>query len=289
MSPSPLRAPALVILVAAAAASPACRDTNPASDVRGNYDLAFDDRITIKLDIAGAKQEVEGSESGTATFQINGEPVTLDLAAFCAKDEVKCPSEVLWTQVSVDQPNIAAANPNTHVLNVIDNRVHEPPPGVAAEVIGGLVGADDRFTLLVGGQTRGNGDCGLLALSVAEGRFSHQGETVVDEPANPAFIDGGTALDGGTLDGGTALDAGFVSRLVIPPGAPVDGIKDGRLRVGFLGVCAFGPAVLGATLELSTGFAGTRIGAFDPPPFTPVDPETVPEGIVDAGPAPDAG
>ncbi|MCC7073701.1 MAG: hypothetical protein IT383_20490 [Deltaproteobacteria bacterium] len=278
----------LLILVSAAITA-GCRDNTPASDVRGNYQLSFDDRITIKLDIAGAKQSSEGSESGTVTFQINGNPVVLDLAAFCAKEEVKCPSEVLWTEVAVDQPNIAAANPNTHVLNVIDNRVHAPPAGVAAEVIGGLIGADDRFTLLVGGQTRGNGDCGLLALSVAEGRFSHEGESVVDEPAAPAFVDGGTAIDGGVLDGGTALDAGFVSRLTIPPGSPVDGIKDGRLRVGFLGVCAFGPALLGATLELSTGFSGTRTGPFDPPPFTPVDPESVPDGIVDAGPVADAG
>lgn len=283
------RASLVLLGLMVASTSSACRDDNPASDVRGNYQLTFDDRITIKLDIAGAKQETEGTESGTATFQINGNPVVLDLGAFCAKEEVKCPSEVLWTDVAVDQPNVAAANPNTHVLNVIDNRVHEPPPGVAAEVIGGLIGADDRATLLVGGQTRGNGDCGLLALSVAEARFSHQGESVVDEPAPPAFIDGGTALDGGVLDGGIAPDAGFVSRLVIPPGSPVDGIKDGRLRVGFLGVCAFGPAVLGATLELSTGYTGTRTGAFDPPPFTPVDPETVPEGTLDAGPAADAG
>jgi hypothetical protein len=276
---------ALVLLLAPLA----CRDSTPASDVRGNYDIAFDDLLTIKLDVGGAQQQAEGSESGVVTFQINGRPVELDLAAFCGKEEVKCPSEVLWTKVAIDQPNIAAQNPNTHVLNVIDNRVPEPPPGVAAEVIGGLVDENERFTLLVGGDSRGQGDCGLLALSIAEGRFTHEGEQVVEEPAAPVQLDGGGAPDGGVLDGGTAADAGFVSRLVVPPGAPVNGIAEGRLRVGYLGLCAFGPAVIGATLELSTGFTGTRTGAFLPPPFTPVDPDTVPDGTVDAGPAGDGG
>ncbi len=257
----------------------ACHDNTPASDVRGNYAIAFDDRLTIKLDVGGAKQEQTGTEHDVVSFQVNGQPVTLDLGAFCAKEEVKCPSEVLWNQVSIDQPNIAAHNPNTHVLNVIDNRVHEPPPGVAADVVAGLVDANDKLTLLVGGDSRGNGDCGLLALSIAEGRFTHEGEEVVQEPA--ASADAGT----GDLDGGSAgaADAGFVSHVTFPTGAPVNGVAEGTLRVGYLGLCAFGPAVLGATLELSTGYTGTRTGELDPPPFTPVDPESVPDGTVDAG------
>jgi hypothetical protein len=272
-----------VIAVVALALLGCVKDQAPASDVRGNYDVTFDDKLTITLDIGGAKQVQHGTESDVVTFHVNGQPLTLDLAQFCAKPEVQCPSEVLWTKVSIDQPNIHAQIPNSHVVNVIDNRVHDLPAGQKADAIGGLVDANDHYTLLVGGNSRGAGQCGLLALSVAQGRFTHEGETVSEVPVDGGVVDGGV-VDGGTRAGGVTF----------PPGAPINGIAEGELRVGYFGACAFGPAIIGATLELDTGYTGTRTGALDPPPFTPVDPATVPPGAdagpddVDGGPA-DAG
>jgi hypothetical protein len=56
-----------------------------------------------------------------------------------------------------------------------------------------------------------------------------------------------------------------VEQLVIPPGAAVAGIVDGRVGMGFSGGCAFGPLLLGATLTIETGFVGERIGPYSPP------------------------
>ncbi len=202
--------------------------------------------------------------------------MTLDLGAFCAREEVQCPSETLWSAVSVDQPNIDARVPNTHVVNFINNTERDLPAGVRADVVSGLVDERDRFGLILGLGHEDNGDnCGLLAVSTAGGRFSHQGERIEEVPVETP--------DAGEADGGEAVIEGAPRTIVVwDDGAPVDGIKEGKVKLGFLGACAFGPALIAATLELETGFTGVRTGAFDPPPFTPLDPEDVEDGL--AGP-----
>lgn len=276
----------------------ACVDNAPASDVRGNYSLTFDDRLTLKLNVGGVDHEATAREGETVSFEVNGEPITLDLGAFCAREDVQCPSETLWTEVSIDQPQIAAENPNTHVINVINNTERDLPPGQQAAVVSGLVDENDRFWLILGAGSGGEGDCGLLALSTAEGRFTHEGER--EEPCPTREEDDAGSPDAGDADAGDEnegedegedeLDGGpeapACKRLVWDPGAPVNGIAEGRVKLGYLGVCAFGPALLGATLEISTGFTGVRTGAFDPPPFSPVDPAEVEAAQSDAGPEP---
>ncbi len=278
----------------------ACQDETPASDVRGNYDLTYDNVLTLQLKIGGRVFEAEGDETGDVTFETDSGPVTLDLAAFCARPEVECPSETLWAKVSIDQPNIDADNPNTHVLNVINNTVHELPDGQRAEVVSGLIDERDRFGLVLGGGHQSEGDCTLLALSTAGGRFSHEGERLEEIPGP----DAGAVADGGD-PGAPDADGGITgaprTRVVWDEGAPVDGIQEGKVKLGFLGACAFNDvALVAATLTIETGFAGTRTGAFDPPPFTPLDPADVdgglmpgagPDATTDAGPlgGPDAG
>lgn len=270
---------AMHTVVAATLLLGACTDKNPASDVRGNYALVWDNLLELTLKIGGAVYRATAtSETSTVTFNgasAGGQPVRLDLNAFCSQTEVLCPSETLWAKVAIDQPNLAAQVPNSHVINVVDDTLHELPAGQQAEVRSGLVNQRDEFGLVLGAGARGGGQqgvggCALLALSTAGGRFSHQGETI-EQPA--PVEDGGIALDGRVT----------VPVVSWPAGAPVDGIKDGKLRLGFLGGCAFGPILVGATLEIVTGFSGTRTGAFDPPPFTPLAPEDVPPGIVDGG------
>ena len=272
---------ALPLLTLAVLPLGGCPDENPASDARGNYDLAYDDTLTIRLKIGGVVREAEGTEDGTVTFDTDSGPVTLDLSAFCGRDEVQCPSETLWSAVSVDQPNIDARVPNTHVVNFINNSERDLPAGVRAEVVSGLVDERDRFGLILGAGHEDNGDdCGLLALSTAGGRFSHEGERLEEIPVE--------TVDGGEADGGEeGIEGAPRTRLVWDEGAPVDGIKEGKVKLGFLGACAFGPALIAATLELETGFTGVRTGAFDPPPFTPLDPEDVEDGL--DGPALDGG
>jgi len=257
----------------------ACQDTNPASDVSGNYDLTWDNLLQLKLKVGGAVHETTATSEGeTVTFQgasAGGQPVTLDLNAFCGRDEVQCPSETLWSKVSISQPKLTSNVPNSHVLNVINDSVHDLPQGDHAEVRAGWVDQDDNFLLVLGaggraGGQQGVGGCALLALSVAGGRFSHEGETI-EEPA---------ALDAGEV----TAEAGVPTATVTwPEDAPVDGMQEGQMAVGYLGGCAFGPILVGAALEIRTGFTAVRSGDFDPPPFVELDPEEVPEGIVDGG------
>ena len=230
------------------------QDPSPASDVTGNYDVTYDDTLTIRLNIGGAVyEETTTGESGVVVFDtIEVGPITLDLGAFCARPEVQCPSETFWSAVSVAQPYNSGPNANSHVINVIDDTDPNPPAGVMAAVAPGLLDENDGFLLALGAGATGVGtNCALLAVSLAGGRFTHAGETAP-----------------GTF----------------PPGAAVDGVADGVLGIGYLGACAFSGLVVGATLTLETGYTAVRTGAFDPPPFTPVDPGTVEPGLcADAG------
>lgn len=268
--------------LAALVAATGCPDNNPASDARGNYELAYDNQLTVRLKIGGVVREAEANEDDTVTFETDSGPVTIDLNEFCGRDDVQCPSEALWTDVSVDQPNIETDNPNTHVINFIDNTNRDLPAGERAPVISGLVDERDRFGLLIDARNNANGDCGLLAISTAGGRFSHEGERLEEVPQDP--VDAGP-------DGGPVIEGAPRTRLVWDEGAPVVGIEDGKVKLGFLGACAFGPALVAATFEIETGFVGTRMGPLDPPPFTPLDPATLdgglPDPTVDGGDGPD--
>ena len=72
------------------------------------------------------------------------------------------------------------------------------------------------------------------------------------------------------------------------PPAPRLRLSRRPVFVGWAGGCAFGPALVGATLTLQTGFTGTRTGDFDPPPYTPAE-VVVPDGGFDAETSVDAG
>lgn len=248
-------------------------------DVRGNYALTYDDALTLKLDLGGAVREVTaqgyGGVADFGTYQ--GQPLRLDLSEFCARPEVLCPSESLWSQVSIDQQDVDKRQ-TLYILSAIDNTTHTLPTGVRAEARGGLVdhSQQDTFVLGLGAASGGGQSCGALAVSLAGGRFHRAGEqretrTVYrDERGAPCTLpDGGPAGDGGT-DGGTHTCLPHEeSLLVIPPGAAVDGITEGKVALGWLGACAFGPFIAGATLTLETGFTGQRTHDFEPPPYTP--------------------
>ncbi len=274
-------------------------------DVSGNYALTYDDQVTLKLGIAGGVREVTvNGYGGIADFgTLGGQPLKVDLAEFCAKPEVQCPSETFWSSVAIDQLNVAK-EADGHVINVVNNTTRTLDAGVHAEVRGGLVDHTNYDTFLVGLGVGGSagGSCAALGLSLAGGRFSRVGESESssmewrDEkgaactPSDGGTVDGGDpdagiadagAADGGSADAGPAdgglADAGVtpVCKLVkvrvitAPPGAAVAGIKEGKVALGWVGGCAFGPVVAGATFTLETGFTGKRTGNFDPPPFTP--------------------
>ncbi len=267
-------------------------------DVRGNYAVTHDNTLTLTLNVGSAQRQVTAQGYGNVVDfgQVNGMPVTLDLSAFCARPEVVCPAETFWSAVAVDlqEPNRMQ---DLHVINVINNMVRTLPAGQRAQVLGGLVNhaEQDRFVLGLGAQSGQQGDCAALAVSLAGGRFSRVGEMLVTQtvyqtptgaPCNP---DAGAPDAAADADGGAACAPVAVQRLTWEADAGVEGIKEGRVVLAWLGGCAFGPALVGATLSLESTFSALRTGEFDPPPFTPV-PATLPDGgLPDAAAAGDAG
>lgn len=265
-------------------------------DVSGNYALRYDDRVRMTLDVGGVVREVAHSgTTGVVDFgTINGQPTTLDLGAFCAKPEVRCPSEAFWAKVAVTQPDLQANRQALQRLVVVNDTQHTLDAGVAAESLTGLVdhAQQDRFLLGLGAQGGSTSNCAAIAVSLAGGRFSRVGEreeTTLEPRTSTGQVcsldagvpDGG--MDAGASDGGRPCSLVPVKRLVVPPRAGVAGIEEGKVFVGWAGGCAFGPVLAGATLALETSFTGTRTGPYSPPPFTP-SPLLVPDGGLDAGP-----
>ncbi|MBS1151680.1 MAG: hypothetical protein H6Q89_3378 [Myxococcaceae bacterium] len=277
-----------------------------ARDVRGNYDLTYDNNLKVALYLGGAVREVTATGYGNVldfgTWQ--GQPLKLDLTQWCDRPEVQCPSEVFWPKVAVDQPDLKASNVKLQKLMVVNDTQHTLDAGVQAAVVAGLVNHDDfdRFVVGLGAGGGSSSNCVLLGLSLAGGRFSHVGEkfeevTVFRTPLGAACDPDAGIADAGSADAGTAdaglsdaglADAGpacapvMVKKLVTPNGAVTNGIAEGRIGIGWAGACAFGPVVAGAVLTLETNFTGKRTGNFDPPPFTPVE-VTLPDGGLDAG------
>lgn len=247
--------------------------TKEERDVSGNYAITYQDDLTLKLNVGGAVREVTHSGyGGVVDFGVvNGQPVTLDLGAFCGREDVQCPSEAFWPKVAVTQPNLGSSALELQQLTVVNDTVHTLDAGVRAASLSGLVdhAQHDRFLLGLGVEAGAAQGCAAIAISLAGGRFSRVGERV--ESAMEWRTSKGAACspDAGVPDGGVDCALVNVQRLVIPPNAAVNGIVDGKVGLGWLGGCAFGPVLVGATLTMETSFTGVRTGSYDPPPFTP--------------------
>lgn len=177
----------------------------------------------MRLDVGGAVRERTANGWGEVVDfgTVNGKPVTLDLAAHCAKPDVDCPSEVYWDAVAINQVDVHKKQ-NLYGLKVRDRRPADQ--GGTGKTLDGILdhGKQDAFVVGLGANAGSGGSggagCAALALSIAEGQFRR--------------------------------DAG----------GAVDGIDKGRVKLGWLGGCAFGPLLLGATLTVETGYTGTRVG-----------------------------
>lgn len=78
--------------------------TNPAPDVRGTWEVTYDNSISVEVELGGQLYAgtIDG-ESGSIGFTHDGQPVTLDLD--CSRSWVVCPSEVLPDSVVLEQRN----------------------------------------------------------------------------------------------------------------------------------------------------------------------------------------
>lgn len=240
-------------------------------DARGNYRLTYDDQLKLTLNIGGAVRERTANGYGEivdfGTYE--GQPVTLDLREYCGREDVNCPSEAFPKELSISQTDPELER-GLYEIHAIDNDPHELPPGVAAARRGGILNHDnyDRFVIGLDGASGGQGNCGAIALSLAGGRFTHEGEGYEDVTEyRDSEGNSCTPADGGTSD----CTAVTVQRYQIPMRNKIDGITEGKIAVGWLGACAFGPFLAAASLSIETGYSAVRVGAFDPPEFIPLD------------------
>ncbi|MBL8681709.1 MAG: hypothetical protein JNK05_21250 [Myxococcales bacterium] len=244
----------LTVVLALALACAA--QTGGPPDVSGNYDVRYDGLYRLTLQIGGARYTANTSTTGVVEFRTSERGVlSLDLRGFCDRPEVQCPHETLWTRVSIHQPAIRAAQPNRHVLNVIESRLPDAANPARPGVVAGLIGDDLEFGLVLGAGyasvSTGNATCALATLSTATGQFTRANEV---------------------SDSGVTASANARG---------ITGITNGRVATAFLGGCAFGPVGVGALLTIETTYSAIRSGAFAPPPGTidPVDPSTVRPGV----------
>lgn len=280
-------------------------------DVSGNYTLTYDNQLRFKLYAGGAVREATATGPGDVIDfgTVDGQPTRVDLTQFCARPEVQCPSEAFWSKVAITQPDLQTSRLDLQKLVVVNDALERVDGGVRgadggaalAPSLGGLVnhGELDRFLLGLGAEGASSSSCVALSLSLAGGRFSRAGEreeTTMEyrtSAGRPCAPDAGTAAGDGGVDGGTdagarladgGLDCALapVTRLVVPPGAKVDGIKEGKVFMGWAGGCAFGPLLGGAVLTVETGYTGRRTGGFDAPTYRPAA-VVLPDGGLDAG------
>src|SRR4051812_321230 len=120
-----MKAPLVAALLAGTCFSTSQKNPNGTDprDVTGNYDVTYDNHLTLKLNLGGAERTVTQEGYGAiADFGVyQGQPLKLDLTQFCAKPEVKCPSEQFWGKVAIDQPDLNANTFDLQTLRVIDN------------------------------------------------------------------------------------------------------------------------------------------------------------------------
>jgi hypothetical protein len=224
---------------------------SPAPDVRGSWNIAYDDSIGVEVKIGGATYNAElGAQGGTVTINHQGKPYSFTLD--CSRPDVVCPSEAWPTQVLIEQRDI-----NRQHQMVVDlpaaqctEALTQPKPGtcgsgtsnpncdlvcggdvtVRTQQAFGVIGeAGESFRLYLGGGVVTNGiNCAMLGYSLADANLTTTGQ------------------------GGEDWEA--------------TGMKAGLVTIGYAGGCLFNgqingenqAVVVGAEVKFTTGFTGSK-------------------------------
>ncbi|MBI2897860.1 MAG: hypothetical protein HYY06_30155 [Deltaproteobacteria bacterium] len=233
----------------------AARSRSPAPDVTGAWAIEYDDTLGVEIRIGGAVYTDEiGAQGGSVTIDHEGQPLTFDLD--CERPEVVCPSEAWPDEVTAEQR--LAEYPHQMIVTLptqtCSGQLVEPDPAdcgegtpnpdcdqvcdgevatTSREVFGVIAEDGSSFDLLLGAGIASNGfNCVLLGISVAQADL-----------VNTGSAEGGdwrsTRMDNGAVTTGYAGGCLWVG----------DPDADQELEA----------LVLGASIEFTTGFTGTRL------------------------------
>jgi hypothetical protein len=247
-----LLVPALPLVMGAQGDGCAANSTSPAPDVRGTWDITYDDAIGIEVKLGGAVYHAElGAGGGTFTITHQGTPYTFDLD--CARADVVCPSEAWPAQVVIEQRDVNRQH--QMIVNLpqaaCTGALMKPAPGtcgagttnpncdlvcdggitVKTSEHWGVIGeTGETFRLYLGGGIVTNGiNCAMLGYSVADAELDNVGSASTGDWE------------------ATGMSAGLVT-------------------IGYAGACLFAGTVngtnqallAGAELKFMTGFTGDK-------------------------------
>jgi len=244
---------------------------DPAPDVRGTWQVTYDDQVQVEVKIGGASYvgTITGSH-GTVSFTHDGSPIDLDLD--CDDPLVTCPSELFPAQVELEQRRFQDYPHQVH-MTVRDQECDgtwRMPDELAGEC-GGDTGLDCSEQICDGTVVQTE--------KVALGSISNP------DPPSPLLgstphYSIGLALSGGIavptanciLVAGSFADADIVYDGSYDPEEntmDAQALSDGVITVVYRGACfwgasyaqATGVALLGAEVRLTTGFTATKTSA----------------------------
>ena len=244
--------PSLPFIMGAKGDGCAAGSTSAAPDVRGTWDVQYDDTIGVEVKIGGAIYNAElGATGGAVTINHAGKPYTFDLD--CARPEIVCPSEAWPDRVVIEQRDVARQH--QMIVNLpaaqCTGTLAKPAPGTCGagtnnpncdlvcndniavhtvEAFGVIGEAGDSFRLFLGAGVVTNGvNCAMLGYSLADANL---------------------VTEGGPND------------------SPWDAVamRSGLVTIGYSGACLFAGTIsgndqallVGAEVKFTTGFTGSK-------------------------------
>jgi hypothetical protein len=227
---------------------------DPAPSVAGQWAISYGTMMNVDVTIGGAVYHQSlAASGGTFTVTHQGQPLAFSID--CSRPEVICPSEVWPSSVAIDQrdptyphrmwvaiPTQACSSPlvapkssecgagtlNPDCKPVCTGQVTT----TTADAFGVIADDGATFDLLLGGGLVTNGvNCALLGVSVAHAQLKSTGTPMTSDWAAQSMESGTvkTGYAGGCLWAGDPTMSGQLQALVV-----------------------------GASVEISTSFTGTR-------------------------------
>ena len=241
---------------------------DPAPDVRGQWDVTYDDTIEVSIDIGG--EVVTGSVFGTTNtieFQYEGEDYVFELD--CDEVAVVCPSEIFADTIRLEQRDFEG---HPHQVNLPVNettcrggtRVPDEDAGECGgdtdisceeEICDGMV--SERSTNHIGSISAPDADVGdtpEFALSISLGGLISGFSTGNGVCVGLAASEADAIID---YDGSFDPDSNSMT---------ATDLVDGNVSLSFAGGCLIAAsgggtaagAISGASVTLSTGFTASR-------------------------------